>query len=422
LAIQGKRGAFELEDAASQFPKIAAAASKFGLTGTTGLATLGGLTQIARRATPGGEEAATSVEQLFAQLIKKSDVIQRKTGQKVFKDKGKTQTNDLTDILVGTISGAGGNLKTLEDIFGTRGSRAISPLVSTFNRARQQATGTDAERDAIAMQALRDEIMNATNATGALAEIQRDLKDAQQDASSKITAAWENFVIQISNKALPGMLSALESFSTFVDQTDFSGLGEAIAGLAKVVVAAATAIGLIAPKSAKEQQIEAAGAEVEAIQKANKAREAKGLLQSTIAGRATFEKGKLVPGEATPQEAATLRVLDESIKLGEETAATEGARATSAKRFAGVPSSAFLGVTPEKLQGVEGLSTFQAAGGGGQTGAIEKIANDALRGLGTQFKKVDVPLDNFATAVAAATQVLEELSRQKPTATALVVE
>jgi len=248
LYVQGKRGAFELKDAAAQFPKIAAAASKFGLGGKRGLATLGGLTQLAKRSTGSGEEAGTAVENMFAEMVKKSDLIKKKTGTDVFKDKGKTQTNDIVDILVGTISGAKGNQKTMLDIFGVRGSRAVSSSVSTYNRAYANASGTEEEKTATAIAALRAEITKAIDATGSEAEVKRDLAAMQEQTGAQLTAAWESISASIATSATPAMAALAKTMSEMVRNTDFDGVSKGLMALVEAAGLAAKALGWLVPE------------------------------------------------------------------------------------------------------------------------------------------------------------------------------
>ena len=257
LYVQGKRGAFELKDAAAQFPKIAAAAEKFGLKGKRGLSTLGGLTQLAKESTGGGEDAATAVENMFAEMVKKSDMIKKKTGQDVFKDKGKTQTNDIVDILVGTISGAKGNQKTIADIFGVRGSRAVSKSVSTYNREYALAGGTETQRTEIAMAALRSEIMGAIDATGSEAEVKRDLAAMQEQTGAQLTAAWESMSSAIATAATPAMAALAKTMSEFIRDADMAALSEGLMALVEAAELAAKALGWLIPKKKVDPVAEA---------------------------------------------------------------------------------------------------------------------------------------------------------------------
>jgi len=260
LAIQGKRGAFEMEDAAAQFPKIAAAAARFGLRGTGGLATLGGLTQIARRATPSGEEAATAVENMFKQVVAKEAMIKKETGVSVFKDKGKTQTRDIQDLLVEIIGGARGNLPQLQKIFDVRGIRAVSPLISLFNKVRQEKLAPfkgkatpeqEAAATATAMQRLRQEIDNVTNVSAARTEIEEDLGIAQQQTSANLTAAWESLVAQVNSEFTPAITDTIQQIAGFIETTDFSGAGRAFTAMAEaagLAVDGLEALGIISKK------------------------------------------------------------------------------------------------------------------------------------------------------------------------------
>lgn len=415
LAIQGKRGSFELEDAASQFPKLAAAAQRLGIgKGTKAVATLGGLTQIAKRGVGPAEQAATALEATFRQLTSRSPELKR-AGVDVFDKAGNAR--DIRDVLTETIGKVGGKdvvkkKVELQKIFGDEGIRAISPLITTFVDAVTR--GKDG------MQAVRDEMDRAIDATGALAEIQRDLKDAQQDASSKITAAWENFVIQISDKAMPGIMKALEQFSTFVEQTNFEGLGAAITTLASVTVAAAKAMGLIAPKSAGERALTAKEEQVAAMQKGNKATAAKLAIKRDIVSRGT---------PATPEELSTLKTLDESISLSKDASYVAGAQALSAKRldsgadiggtFMGISTADIRNGIAQNPVGRQFVAGEIESNGG--VGTFDKIAADATRSLAINFQTVEAPLDNFAQAVLLATGALHRIAEMKPTATVIQV-
>lgn len=212
LAFQGKAGSFELKDAASQFAKLSAAASRFGLAkGAEGVRTLGGLTQIARSATGSPEQAATAVEAMFRQFTSSSALKElRKIKVNPFLDKGQTKTKEIRGLLVETIAKSGGNLETLQHIFGEEGIRAISPIISEFNKAKQEASvgGKDAkasnEAGASAAKAYIDKMIDAP---GDYKELQKDAAQAQQDASAKLSNAWEKIVGELSDGAIPALTS-----------------------------------------------------------------------------------------------------------------------------------------------------------------------------------------------------------------------
>jgi hypothetical protein len=216
LAFQGKAGSFELKDAASQFAKLSAAASRFGLAkGAGGVRTLGGLTQIARSATGSPEQAATAVEAMFRQFTSAPALKQLKTiGVDPFKDKGRTQTKEIRGLLVETIAKSKGDLAKLQGIFGEEGIRAISPIISEFNNAKQAASvggASAADSNQAGADAARDYINKMIDAPGDFSELQKDAAQAQQDASAKMTAAWEKITAGISDAAVPAIAELVKT-------------------------------------------------------------------------------------------------------------------------------------------------------------------------------------------------------------------
>jgi len=205
LTYQGKAGAFEIKDAAAQFAKIGAAASRFGVSkGAEGVKILGGLTQIARTATGSPEQAATAVEATFRQLISKSKEI-KGLGVDVFEKGSKSKTRDVRDVLTETIAKSKGSLPKLQEIFGDEGIRGISPLISAFNEAKGKATGTEAEKTAAGMAAVRAAFAKAIDAPGDWAEIVKDAAQAQGSASAQLDAAWESIKAAVSHEAVPAL-------------------------------------------------------------------------------------------------------------------------------------------------------------------------------------------------------------------------
>src|SRR5262249_45431587 len=150
LTFQGKKGAFELKDAAAYFSEMASAAQRFGVgTGPKALATLGGLAQIARTATGSAAEASTAIQDMFSELVAKAAKIKSHHRVDVFDKEGKAR--DVRDVLTELIGRVGGadlakKKSELQQIFGIRGSRAVSPLISAFSDAALQTKGTDEQK------------------------------------------------------------------------------------------------------------------------------------------------------------------------------------------------------------------------------------------------------------------------------------
>ncbi len=207
LYMQGKNGSFELSDAAEKFPGMAAAGARFGLDkGVKGVATLGGLSQIARESTGSADQAGTAVEAMFRQLTSRSGDLE-KAGVKVFDKKG--NANDIQDVLVDTISKVGGNDMAkkkvgLQQIFGDEGIRAISPLIDAF------ATAVKEGKDP--MVALRSKLGNAINVTGAWSDVVEDATIAQQSDSAKMTAAWDALGAKVGESVLPELSKLADAF------------------------------------------------------------------------------------------------------------------------------------------------------------------------------------------------------------------
>ncbi len=251
LYVQGKRGAFELKDAASQFPRLAAAAQRFGLgKGAKSLATLGGLTQIARSATGSPEEAATALEGVFRDLTSK-DAKLNALGVKTYEGTGKDKhVRDIREILIDTVAKVGGNdpqqkAIQLGKIFDARGMRAMAPLISTFNDAVKQ--GKDGVR------ALRDKLNEAIDATGAETELKQDLATAQESASAQLTAAWEAVKVAVGENLTPTVAQLAKELA-FVVQRSGPQLASAFNTAAHAALDFARFIGLVDREASPEEQ------------------------------------------------------------------------------------------------------------------------------------------------------------------------
>lgn len=212
LNFQGKNGAFELKDMASQMQALAAAGGAFGLPkGVQGVKILGGLTQIARTSTRSGEEAATGVSALFRQFGSRQKEL-KTAGVDVFKD-GKVR--DIRDLVVESISKVGGTdagkkQAGLQEIFGDEGLKAIKSLVSQYNEEFAKTAGTDADKTAAATKALRDRFAKAIDTVDAVAESEQDAAVAQKDASAQLTGAWESIKAKVGDALLPALATLAE--------------------------------------------------------------------------------------------------------------------------------------------------------------------------------------------------------------------
>jgi hypothetical protein len=313
LTFQGKSGAFELKDAAALFPKVGAAASRFGLgQGVESVKTLGGMMQIARSATGSGEGAATAVEAMFRQMIKKSPDL-KKMGVDVFEKGSKgTKTRDFQEVLIESIAKSGGSLPKLQKVFDTQGIRAISPLIADFNNAKNAAKASGKnEKDATAagVDALKAALDKAINAPGDWAEVVKDAAAAQRIASASVTASWERIKSIVGDKLAPKMAEilgklandpkAIEAFGNAIEiaTTSIIGLYDGV----NAVVGFLKEVGII--KDKPKSPMGAAGEAQDALAKFD---EEKGFAYGPMAG------GPSAP--LTPMEAAKRAELEAQVK------------------------------------------------------------------------------------------------------------
>lgn len=256
LTYQGKSGAFELADAATKLAKMGSAASAFGFNkGLSGLKTLGGLSQIVQSSTGDADVTATATSAMLRQFVGQSGKIKRLTGVDVFKDKGRTKTRDIQDLIVETIGGAKGDLTKMQDIFGDEGGQAMKPFISTFNQAGAKLgpKATEKERVAAGMTAVRGQLNAAINAPGDYSQVQQDAAQAQQDTSAKLTAAWEKITVVVGEKLLPVIAEFAERIA------DTPELIDAFRDALGTIVQMMTSLGLIRKKTVEQVAESAAG-------------------------------------------------------------------------------------------------------------------------------------------------------------------
>jgi hypothetical protein len=250
LTFQGKKGAFELRDAASQFQRLAAAGASFGLSGAKGVKTIGGLAQIARTGTGSAEQTTTALENIFSNLVAKSAILKRE-GVQVYDKKGRTR--DVADVLIESIVKAGKSNfekkgQVLQQVFGDQGIRGVRPLLSKYQTAYQEAQkkgATAAEATAAGLAVLRKTIDESINAPGAWAEVQRDAARAQKDISAQTSVAWERVKQATADKLLPALEKAAPKLmELFLGENGELGPAMmAVSGFADGIGLAADAVG-----------------------------------------------------------------------------------------------------------------------------------------------------------------------------------
>lgn len=240
LIGQGKSGAFELKDAASLFPGLAAAGASFGLgKGVAGVKTLGGIVQIARTGTGSGEMAATNVNAMLTALKTNADKLQL-AGTKVYEGTGANKkTRDLPTIIAEMIAKTGGTDLAkknagLTEILTATGFKAIAPLVTQYQDMFKQSSGkTDAARQADAQERLLESIRGSIDAAGSWADTVQDAATAGSTSSARMTAAWERLTGGVASRVLPKLLAMAEKLTSADGAIELfvSGLGLAVSAV-----------------------------------------------------------------------------------------------------------------------------------------------------------------------------------------------
>jgi len=214
LSVQGKKGAFELRDMAQYLPEMAAAASKFGVKGIPGITALGGIAQIARRATGTGAEAATSVEAMFRQLTAKSPAMQSGqafSGRKVqifaatkeHPEGDPTKgMRDFREIVADVITASRGNLVQLQEVFDIRGIRAVNPLITVFRDAAEKAGGGEKGAKA-GRAAVMEEISRASDVGASFGDIEKDASKTMKSFSVQMEIFQTRVKAAVASQVFP---------------------------------------------------------------------------------------------------------------------------------------------------------------------------------------------------------------------------
>ena len=129
LVVQGKSGAFTLENMSAQGERLFSAFAGLGYHGPGAVAQLGAIVQMARQATGSSEQATTATEALLRTLSQaaKLEKIETELGVRVRRDDGKFR--DLDVILADLLSAVGNDVVQLSEIFDAEAARVLNGLV-----------------------------------------------------------------------------------------------------------------------------------------------------------------------------------------------------------------------------------------------------------------------------------------------------
>jgi hypothetical protein len=162
LNVQGKEGAFTLQNLASLGPRVVTAYTSMGRGGVTAIREMGAALQIIRMGTGSSEQAATAFEAVMRTLsdAKKVKDLQ-KGGIQVFDPnalkEGKETLRPINELMVEIVKKTGGKKTLLSEVFDAEAIRAFNTAAAEFQRTgkietlekfyRVQADGTTTTRD-----------------------------------------------------------------------------------------------------------------------------------------------------------------------------------------------------------------------------------------------------------------------------------
>lgn len=201
LAIQGAQGQFELKDMASLMGRISAAAAGANVDKSVkGVAQVGALAQIAQKGGGSSEQATTAIENIFRSMSSHADVF-KKAGVDVFVagSKGR-QLRNTNDVIVESFKKTEGNKTQIGKMFGAEAEPVMNILASTFDEEMKRSKDLNKAGEAV-----RKQLEEAANVTGARNTIEEAAGAAQQSVSARMTAAWETATGKVTNKVLPAL-------------------------------------------------------------------------------------------------------------------------------------------------------------------------------------------------------------------------
>ncbi len=393
LAFQGKAGAFELKDMAAQFPKIGAAASRFGLKGAGGVQELGGLAQIARtsvggKGAEGAAAAGTAVEAMLRQItVKADDLLAGKTlGQKVdvgfIKDPRKKQRS-AREVLTDVVSASKGDTTKLQKIFGDEGIRGLSPMITKYRGAYAGAGGGKKGEEAgrAAVTKLLDESIQTA---GTFKDIQSDAGEAMKASSVQWEIAMTKLKVAMSSELMPALVKLIP---------DLAKLAPEVAKLTKSIVSAAQ---WLAENPWKGLGALVAGAILKEIAMAKIGQ----LIAGAVAGKggagvASLGAGPTGFGGAALAETAAVAGVGLAVDQAQKLQKEAGTKTSVADLLPGMKGGSFSGLQLLKdltpgLGQVEGFKKATAAGGelGGKLGGQPEMKRSA--GYGAFNAKVEL--------------------------------
>lgn len=137
LTVQGKAGAFTLENLAALGPRVVTAYTQFGRVGKPAIREMGAMLQVIRQGVGSSEEAATSFERLLDTFNQpdKIRMIERGLRVPVFEDvDGERRLRAINELVQDIVVAADGDTLKLSRIFDTRAARAMRSMIGEYKQ------------------------------------------------------------------------------------------------------------------------------------------------------------------------------------------------------------------------------------------------------------------------------------------------
>lgn len=141
LANQGKMGAFELRDLATQGERIISAYAAMGRTGKEAALEMGTMMQLARKGTGSTEQSATAFEAVVRNLTNPKLIKNLKSVGISVKDVN-GNFRAMPDIIKDIVIKTNGDTTKLGLIFDEFAKRAVNPIAIAYNQARKEGKST----------------------------------------------------------------------------------------------------------------------------------------------------------------------------------------------------------------------------------------------------------------------------------------
>jgi len=226
LNVQGKEGAFTLENLAALGPRVVTAYTSMGRTGVGAIREMGAALQIIRMGTGSSEQAATAFEAVMRTLSDKEKIKKLQAGGiQVFDlkelKKGNEVLRPINELMVEIVKKTKGKKTILSTVFDAEAVRAFNAAGAEFKRTNAVAS--------------MDKFMNVhADGTTTLNDSARAAKDAA-GSMEMLTTAWKKFADESLTgpiQDLADLLNTLGSETTgkIIQGLVYGGAGALLAG------------------------------------------------------------------------------------------------------------------------------------------------------------------------------------------------